>query len=101
MFCEPLFYIQRIHSFLFCISNVLMTIPPVHHALHFIAYVYLMFSLLSTTIHPATAEDCLLSNNINDYHVVAQGKTTIPNVNDGEEFELTDVRHRHHLLPLA
>lgn len=28
MFCEPLFYIQRIHSFLFCISNVLMTIPP-------------------------------------------------------------------------
>lgn len=29
-----------------------------------------------------------------DYRVVAQGKTTIPNVDDGEEFELTDVRHR-------
>lgn len=39
-------------------------------------------------------EYCLLSNNINDYHVVSQGKTTIPNVDDGEEFNLTDVRHR-------
>lgn len=34
---------------------------------------------------------CLLSDNINDYHFVAQGKTTIPNVDDGEEFVLTDV----------
>lgn len=35
---------------------------------------------------------CLLSNNIMDYYVVSQGKTTIPNVDDGEELELTDVR---------
>lgn len=34
---------------------------------------------------------CLLSNDINDYNIVAQGKTTIPNVDDGEEFSLTDV----------
>lgn len=34
---------------------------------------------------------CMLSNDINDYNVVAQGKTTIPNVDDGEEFGLTDV----------
>jgi hypothetical protein len=27
-----------------------------------------------------------------DYHIVAQGKTTIPSVDDGEEMELTDVR---------
>lgn len=27
-----------------------------------------------------------------DYYVVSQGKTTIPNVDDGEELELTDVR---------
>lgn len=33
----------------------------------------------------------MLSNDINDYNVVAQGKTTIPNVDDGEEFVLTDV----------
>jgi hypothetical protein len=26
-----------------------------------------------------------------DYHVVSQGKTTIPNVDDGEEMTLTDV----------
>lgn len=34
---------------------------------------------------------CLLSNNIKDYHIVSQGKTTIPNVDDGEELNLTDV----------
>uniref|UniRef100_T1GWF3 Myosin motor domain-containing protein n=1 Tax=Megaselia scalaris TaxID=36166 RepID=T1GWF3_MEGSC len=33
---------------------------------------------------------CNLSNDIFDYHVVSQGKTTIPNVDDGEEFVLTD-----------
>ncbi|XP_019888657.1 myosin heavy chain, muscle isoform X8 [Ooceraea biroi] len=33
---------------------------------------------------------CLLSNNINDYYFVSQGKTTIPNVDDGEECLLTD-----------
>jgi hypothetical protein len=35
----------------------------------------------------------MLTNNIMDYHVVSQGKTTIPNVDDGEEMTLTDVRH--------
>ncbi|XP_030752188.1 myosin heavy chain, muscle isoform X42 [Sitophilus oryzae] len=33
---------------------------------------------------------CLLSNNISEYNFVAQGKTTIPNVDDGEELRLTD-----------
>ncbi|XP_018057341.1 PREDICTED: myosin heavy chain, muscle isoform X24 [Atta colombica] len=33
---------------------------------------------------------CLLSNNIHDYVNVSQGKTTIPNVDDGEECLLTD-----------
>lgn len=37
---------------------------------------------------------CLLSNNIHDYHFVSQGKTTIPNVDDGEEFRITDVSFR-------
>lgn len=27
-----------------------------------------------------------------DYHIVSQGKTTIPSVDDNEEMELTDVR---------
>jgi len=34
---------------------------------------------------------CFLSNNIHDYVNVSQGKTTIPNVDDGEECLLTDV----------
>ncbi|XP_026481139.1 myosin heavy chain, muscle-like isoform X14 [Ctenocephalides felis] len=33
---------------------------------------------------------CLLSNNIHDYYIVSQGKTTIPSVNDAEEMENTD-----------
>jgi len=37
------------------------------------------------------SENCLLSNNIQEYHYVSQGKTTIPNVDDGEELRLTDV----------
>lgn len=35
-------------------------------------------------------EMCLLSNNVQDYYFIAQGKTTIPGVDDGEECELTD-----------
>jgi hypothetical protein len=33
---------------------------------------------------------CALSDNIYDYPTVSQGKLTIPNVDDGEELELTD-----------
>lgn len=33
----------------------------------------------------------MLSNDIMDYYIVSQGKTTIPNVDDGEECLLTDV----------
>ncbi|XP_044252378.1 myosin heavy chain, muscle isoform X26 [Tribolium madens] len=35
-------------------------------------------------------EMCLLSNNVSDYYFVAQGKTTIPNVDDAEELLITD-----------
>lgn len=34
---------------------------------------------------------CILSDDIYDYATVSQGKITIPNVDDGEEFQLTDV----------
>lgn len=36
-------------------------------------------------------EQCMLSNDVYDYYIVSQGKTTIPNVDDGEECLLTDV----------
>lgn len=45
---------------------------------------------------------CLLSNDIYDYHIVSQGKTTIPSVNDSEEMEITDVRIHYtlsHAIP--
>ncbi|XP_063904238.1 myosin heavy chain, muscle isoform X4 [Zophobas morio] len=35
-------------------------------------------------------ENCLLSNDIYEYHYVSQGKITIPNVDDAEELTLTD-----------
>lgn len=34
---------------------------------------------------------CSLTDNIYDYYNVSQGKVTIPNMDDGEEFALTDV----------
>ena len=37
---------------------------------------------------------CMLSDNIMDYFFVAQGKTSIPGVDDGEECTLTDVRNQ-------
>lgn len=40
----------------------------------------------------ATVEICLLSDNIMDYHIVSQGKTTIPSVDDAEEMNVTQVR---------
>lgn len=39
----------------------------------------------------------MLTDNIMDYYFVAQGKTTIPGVDDAEELTLTDVRHQ--ILP--
>jgi hypothetical protein len=36
-----------------------------------------------------------------DYYIVAQGKTTIPSVDDGEEMELTDVRQQHSCARLS
>lgn len=42
--------------------------------------------------HHRPAELCMLSNNIHDYHIVSQGKTTIPSVDDGEEMLGTEVR---------
>ena len=34
---------------------------------------------------------CMLSDNIYDYYNVSQGKITVPNMDDGEEFQLADV----------
>lgn len=36
-------------------------------------------------------DDCILTSRISDYPLISHGKTRIPGVNDGEDFELTDV----------
>lgn len=38
-------------------------------------------------------EYCLLSNNIYDYRIICQGKTTIPDVDDASEWKIIDVRY--------
>lgn len=44
---------------------------------------------------------CFLSDNIYDYYNVSQGKITIPNMDDGEEFALTDVSCSYIMLCLV
>lgn len=43
-------------------------------------------------------DKAMLSGDIMDYHVVAQGKTSIPGVDDGEEMTMTDVRAPTHFV---
>ncbi|XP_050298502.1 myosin heavy chain, muscle isoform X42 [Anthonomus grandis grandis] len=50
---------------------------------------HIFYQIMSGSV-PGVKDMCLLSANVNDYHYVAQGKTTIPNVDDGEECRLTD-----------
>lgn len=40
----------------------------------------------------APVDKCILSNNVMDYHIVSQGKTSIPGLDDGEELQATEVR---------
>jgi hypothetical protein len=47
------------------------------------------------------ADKCLLTDNIYDYYNVSQGKITIPNVDDGEENQLTDVSKIDEILVLT
>lgn len=54
---------------------------------------------------PNCVGKCLLSNDIYDYHIVSQGKTTIPSVDDNEEMQITDVRihqqyHMRAIIPI-
>lgn len=51
-------------------------------------YCYFSQNQINYIISTAT---CFLSDNIYDYTNVSQGKITIPNIDDGEEFVLTDV----------
>ncbi|CAG9798367.1 unnamed protein product [Chironomus riparius] len=50
---------------------------------------HIFYQMMSGSV-PGLKEMCILSDNIMDYHVVSQGKTSIPGVDDGEEMVGTD-----------
>ncbi|CAF4907723.1 unnamed protein product [Pieris macdunnoughi] len=50
---------------------------------------HIFYQMMSGSVN-GLKEMCMLSNDIYDYMIVAQGKITIPNVDDGEECQLTD-----------
>uniref|UniRef100_A0AAG5DQN3 Myosin heavy chain n=1 Tax=Anopheles atroparvus TaxID=41427 RepID=A0AAG5DQN3_ANOAO len=50
---------------------------------------HIFYQIMSGSVK-GLKEKCFLSNDIYDYNIVSQGKTTIPNVDDGEEMTLTD-----------
>ncbi|XP_018395058.1 PREDICTED: myosin heavy chain, muscle isoform X14 [Cyphomyrmex costatus] len=50
---------------------------------------HIFYQMMSGSVK-GLKEMCLLSNNINDYYFVSQGKTTIPGLDDGEELLVTD-----------
>uniref|UniRef100_A0A2S2Q845 Myosin heavy chain, muscle n=1 Tax=Sipha flava TaxID=143950 RepID=A0A2S2Q845_9HEMI len=50
---------------------------------------HIFYQMMSGSVK-GVKEMCMLSDNIQDYYYVAQGKTTIPGMDDGEEFTLTD-----------
>ncbi|XP_043518723.1 myosin heavy chain, muscle isoform X21 [Frieseomelitta varia] len=50
---------------------------------------HIFYQMMSGSVS-GLKEMCCLSNDIHDYYFVSQGKTTIPNVDDGEECTLTD-----------
>ncbi|CAH2255041.1 jg7220 [Pararge aegeria aegeria] len=50
---------------------------------------HIFYQMMSGSVK-GLKEMCLLSNDIHDYYIVSQGKTTIPNLDDGEECLLTD-----------
>uniref|UniRef100_A0A182M6X6 Myosin motor domain-containing protein n=1 Tax=Anopheles culicifacies TaxID=139723 RepID=A0A182M6X6_9DIPT len=52
---------------------------------------HIFYQIMSGSVK-GLKEKCFLSNDVYDYMIIAQGKTTIPNVDDGEEMGLTDVR---------
>ncbi|XP_023023734.1 myosin heavy chain isoform X20 [Leptinotarsa decemlineata] len=50
---------------------------------------HIFYQIMSGAV-AGVKDKCLLSNNINDYYFVSQGKTTIPGVDDSEEMKVTD-----------
>lgn len=50
-----------------------------------------LYLVLTAIPNDLCLEECMLTSRVSDYPTVSNGKTRIPGVNDGEEFEATDV----------
>ncbi|XP_004524741.1 myosin heavy chain, muscle isoform X16 [Ceratitis capitata] len=50
---------------------------------------HIFYQIMSGSV-PGVKDTCFLSDNIYDYYNVSQGKVTVPNMDDGEEFQLAD-----------
>ncbi|XP_054741856.1 myosin heavy chain, muscle isoform X17 [Anastrepha obliqua] len=50
---------------------------------------HIFYQIMSGSV-PGVKEMCMLSKNIYDYRIVSQGKTTIPDLDDGDEFQFID-----------
>ncbi|XP_023295477.1 myosin heavy chain, muscle isoform X29 [Lucilia cuprina] len=50
---------------------------------------HIFYQIMSGSV-PGVKDMCFLSDNIYDYYNVSQGKVTVPNMDDGEEFQLAD-----------
>ncbi|XP_063225503.1 myosin heavy chain, muscle isoform X28 [Bacillus rossius redtenbacheri] len=50
---------------------------------------HIFYQMMSGAV-PGLKQMCLLTDDPHDYYFISQGKTTIPNVDDGEECTLTD-----------
>ncbi|XP_039950827.1 myosin heavy chain, muscle isoform X9 [Bactrocera tryoni] len=50
---------------------------------------HIFYQIMSGSV-PGVKDVCFLSDNIYDYYNVSQGKVTVPNMDDGEEFQLAD-----------
>uniref|UniRef100_A0A182XLF1 Myosin heavy chain n=1 Tax=Anopheles quadriannulatus TaxID=34691 RepID=A0A182XLF1_ANOQN len=48
---------------------------------------HIFYQIMSGSVK-GLKEKCFLSNDVYDYMIIAQGKTTIPNVDDGEEMDM-------------
>jgi len=56
-------------------------------------------SFLKNKIKPTFLDITMLSARISDYPTITQGKTRIPGINDGEEFEIVDVSFGRWVAP--
>lgn len=69
-----------------------------HHDFFFVFVLDMYDFVIITVLCTLHAEMTFLSNRISDYYYISQGKTRIPGVNDGEEFQITDVSATQRVL---